>query len=100
MVGDVLINKDWKWKSGAVADDGSLYCFPYNHNRILKFNANDDTTIFVGEQIEGEFNFSRTIKAKNGYLYGIPSDTGRVAKFNVISQNFIFIGDDYECRLK
>ena len=31
LVGDVLIYKDWKWKSGAVADDGSLYCFPYLH---------------------------------------------------------------------
>ena len=97
MVGDVLIYKNCKWKSGALVDDGFLYCFPYNHNRILNFNANYDTTIFVGDQIEGEFNFSRTIKAKNGYLYGIPSDAGRLVRFNAVTQDFIFIGNDYEC---
>ena len=58
--------------SGAVADDGFLYCFPYGLNRILKFNPNDNTTIFVGEEIEGRGKFSGTTKAMNGCLYGIP----------------------------
>ena len=82
--------------SGAVADDGCLYCFPFDHTRILKFNPNDDTTSFVGEEIKGICEFSGTIKGKNGCLYGIPSYARCVAKFNVATQNITFIGDDYD----
>ena len=90
-----------EWMSGAVTDDGCLYCFPFAHNRILKFNPNDDTTIFVGEEIDvgGEIKsqskFSGTIKAKNGCMYGIPCFASRVTKLNVATQNLTFIGDDY-----
>ena len=82
--------------SGAVAYDGCLYCFPFQDTRIFKFNPNDDTTIFVGEAIEGSLKFSGTIKAKNGCLYGIPCYANRVAKFNVATQQVTFIGDDYK----
>ena len=96
MVGDDLGEIDGKWMSGAVADDGCLYSFPFDHNRILKFNPNDDTTIFVGEEIEGDYKFSETIKLINGYLYGISFHASRVAKFNVATQEFTFIGDKYK----
>ena len=93
MVGDDLGDNYWKWMSGAVADDGCFYCFPYQHNRIVKSNPNDDTTIFVG--VEGYFKFSGTIKAKNGCLYG-PFSTNRVVKFNVNTQKVTFIVDECE----
>ena len=38
LVGDDLSNDELKWISGVVADDGCLYCFPFEHNRILKCN--------------------------------------------------------------
>ena len=60
-VGDDFGDDYLKWMSGAVADDGCLYCFPLKHNRILKFNPNDDTTIFVGEEMEIGCNFCGTI---------------------------------------
>ena len=96
LVGDDIEDAYGKWMSGAVADDGCLYCFPFDHNRILKFNPNDDTTVFVGEKIKGDYKFSGTIKAKNGCLHGIPYFANRVAKFNVATQNVAFIGNDYE----
>ena len=97
LVGDDLgDDDDHKWISGAVADDGCLYCFPYEHNRILKFDPNDDTTIFVGEEIEDIRMLGDNIKAKNGCLYGIPYCASRVAKFNVATQHITFIGDYYE----
>jgi len=89
-------NFSTRWMSGAVANDGCLYCFPLMRTRIVKFNPNDDTTIFVGGEIEGDYKFSGTIKAKNGYLYGIPFEANRVAKFNVATQTITFIGNDYE----
>ena len=61
LVGDDLGNRYAEWMSGAVADDGCLYCFPYHHHRILKLNLNDDTTIFVGEEMEIGCNFCGTI---------------------------------------
>ena len=66
----------------------------------LKFNPNDDTTIFVGEEIEGGCHFSDTIKGKNGCLYGIPSCTNRVAKFDVATQNITFISDEFKGEFK
>jgi len=95
-VGDDFGDRYAKWMSGAVADDGCLYCFPYGHERIVKFNPIDDTTICVGEEIEGGGKFSGTIKGKNGCLYGIPFVATRVAKFNVATQTVTFIGYDYE----
>ena len=101
MVGDDFEDDfGMEWMSGAVADDGCVYCFPYYHNRILKFKPNDDTTIFVGEEIEGSLKFGGTIKGKNGCLYGITSCTNRVAKFDVATQNITFIGDDYKGKFK
>ena len=82
-----------KWMSGAVADDGSLYCFPFNHKRILQFNPNGDTTIFVGKKIERVCKFSGIIKAKNECMYSILSSVSRVAKFYVATQNVTFIDD-------
>ena len=41
--------------SGVVSNDDCLYCFPFVHNQILKFNTNDDTTIFGGDEIEGSY---------------------------------------------
>ena len=94
-IGEEDEDDDFKWRSGAVADDGCFYCFPYEHNRILKFNPKDDTVVFVGEEIEGYYKFSGTVKAKNGCLYGIPFDANRVAKFNVALEEVTFIGDNY-----
>ena len=94
--GDIILEEDdFKWRSGAFADDGCFYCFPYEHNRILKFNPKDDTVVFVGEEMEGYYKFSGTVKAKNGCLYGIPFDASRVAKFNVAIEEVTFIGDNY-----
>ena len=82
-----------KWHTFNLSKRNRL--FPFDHTRILKFNPNNDTTSFVGEDIEGRFKFSGTIKGKNGCLYGIPSYARRVANFNVATQNITFIGDDY-----
>jgi len=98
-------NNNEKWMSGAVGDDGCLYCFPFDHTRILKFNPKDDKTVLVGEVLDGETEgyfgkFSGTVKAKNGCLYGIPSHAKRVGEFNVATQNVTFIGDECEDRRK
>ena len=34
LVGDDFEDDSWKWMSGAVTDDGCLYCFPCDYNRI------------------------------------------------------------------
>ena len=97
LVGDDFAD-DYKWMSGAVADDGCLYCFPYKHKIIVKFNPNNDTTSFVGEEFRPSYRFNGTIKAKNGCLYGILFcfyQTMCVAKFHVATQKVTFIGDNY-----
>ena len=96
LVGDDFGGDYTKWTSGAIADDGCLYCFPHQHARILKFNPKDNTTIFVGEEIKGHCKYSGTVKGKNGCLYGIAFCASRIAKFNVNTQNVTFIGDIYE----
>jgi hypothetical protein len=35
LVGDVLGTGNYKWKGGALAPDGSIYCIPYNATQIL-----------------------------------------------------------------
>ena len=55
-----------EWTSGAVADDGCLYCFPIRHTRILKFNPSNDTVSFVGEMLGPSHKFNGTVKAKDG----------------------------------
>jgi len=38
-----------KWKTGALAADGCIYCAPFGHDRILKIDPKTDTTSLVGK---------------------------------------------------
>ena len=83
MIDDDLEDQYWKWTSGVAADGGCLCCFPFRYTRIRKYNPYDDTSVFVGEKIKGDYRFSGTIKANNGCMYGISVVASRIKTFNV-----------------
>ena len=52
------------------------------------------TTLFLGDEIEGESKWLDFVDGKDGFFYGIPCNARRVVKFNPLDKSLTEIGPD------
>lgn len=69
------------YNSGALAQNGFIYCPPFAGTSILKINVATGTVSTFGS-FGGGLKYSAAITAPNGMIYCLPYDAGNVLKIN------------------
>lgn len=86
----------YKWISATLANNGYIYCLPFDETRILKINPTNDTYSFISGLPSEQFGkWNASILAKNGFIYGTPENTNRVIKLNPNTDQYELIGEEY-----
>ena len=93
-VGDDL-GDGWEKYSGTVVGiDGCVYGIPFECSRIVKYDPINDTTSFVGEEanrnFNGNFKCSGGALGRDGCIYAL-SHTGRVLKIDTANNSHRFV---------
>jgi len=85
---------DIGWVTGALANNGCIYYLPYDANRILKLNPNnDDSLSLVGDDfLELYTVYGGAIVGNDGCIYGIPyAGIQKLIKFNPIDDSISYM---------
>jgi len=61
-----------KWSGGVLADNGCIYCAPYNASTILKIDTSDDTTSEIGDFGTDGSKCSGGVMGGDGLIYFLP----------------------------
>ena len=84
---------------GALANNGNIYCSPFNASSILKINTNTDTfSTFGNIQYDDLYDekYRDTVLSDNGMIYGIPSKgKTSVLKLNPNNDTYTTFGNKY-----
>ena len=68
-----------RWLSGALGDDGKIYCPPFNSNKVLVIDTNTTSATATlkdfGLNFSDSYKFRGAIKAPNGKIYCVPYDS-------------------------
>ena len=98
-IGPDLGNDYWKWDSGALAGNGSIYCFPCNFgdNGILKIDTVNETVTIIDleppETGDGVLWTSGAL-ALDRCTYFMPSGARRILKFDPENESVASVGED------
>ena len=84
-IGPDLGKIEGKWRSGAVAGDGLIYCPPCNETRILVINPQTDDVWTVDCDHRLDTNkwsgaWSGAVAGEDGCIYGVPHRSGEVLR--------------------
>jgi hypothetical protein len=97
-IGPDLGYGEFKWMCGGLANNGSIYCAPYNAKHILKINTNDGTVETL-ENVElperGLFwMWASGALAADNHIYYMPYRACRIMKLNPDNDSLSSVGDD------
>ena len=89
----------WKWRGGAMADNGVFYCIPYFSNRgILKIDTNTDTVTELDVDLlpeQGGYMWMSCDLALDGCIYFMPSGAHQILKLDPNDNDALSsVGDD------
>lgn len=73
---------------GALANNGNIYCSPFNASSILKINTNNDTFSTFGTGLGGN---ASAVLANNGMIYCMPSTSTSILKINPNNDTYVNI---------
>ena len=77
---------------GALANNGNIYCSPFNASSILKINTNNDTFSTFGTGLGGN---ASAVLAPNGMIYCMPSTSTSILKINPNNDTYTTFGNKY-----
>ena len=85
----------WNGYAGTVVGiDGCVYGIPYNSKRVIKYSpANNDTTLFVGEEFDKAIQCTGGALGRDGCIYALATKGGRVWKIDTINNLHRFVGN-------
>lgn len=70
-----------KWAYGVLADNGKIYCAPFDENRILKIDPSVPSASTIGTSLGSANNsWIGFIKAASGNLYAVPGRQNLILK--------------------
>ena len=103
-IGPDLGERGYKWRCGARANTGSIYCTPYFSDHILKINTNDDTVETL-DNVElperGGHLWSSGALAQDNSIYYMPYSARWIMKLNpdndTLSRVGGYLGGDKYC---
>ena len=86
-----------KWYSGAICNDGSIYCAPMNASRVPNIGTSLYKTSLVGTDLgQGLHKYCGAVATNEGKLiYIIQANAIHVLKFSVETQDTSIIGDQF-----
>jgi hypothetical protein len=70
------------------------HSLPNHHIHYQIMTAESYLTTLIGDEIEGNRNWSAFVDGKNGFFYGIPFNARCVVKFNPLNKSLTEIGPD------
>ena len=103
-VGDDLGDGEYKYIGTVVGIDGCVYGIPHNLTRIIKYDPINDTTSFVGKEVDqwseenaGEWFdcYSGGAMGRDGCIYALTVD-GRVLKIDTANNSHCFVGNSIQ----
>ena len=86
-----------KWKCGVRANNGNIYCAPYNSNSILKIDTNDGTVETLDDIELPETGCDLWLSgalAADSNIYYMPYNARRIMKLNPDNDSLSSGGDD------
>ena len=96
-IGPDLGERGYKWRCGARANTGSIYCTPYFSDHILKINTNDDTVETL-DNVElperGGHLWSSGALAQDNSIYYMPYSARWIMKLNPDNDTLSIAGNE------
>merc|ERR1712176_479788 len=89
-----LGNHGNKWRGAVCAENGKIYCSPYNFNDILIIDTNTDTTDRVRlppELWSTKAKYCSCVSDGNGYVYFFPCFAPQMIKINIYTNEISFL---------
>ena len=93
-----------KWSCGVLANNGNIYCAPYDADLILKINTNDGTVETL-ENVElpergRPWMWASGALAADNHIYYMPTNARRIMRLNTDNDSLSSVGDDlgYGCK--
>jgi len=89
---DIGRGEGWRWAGGVIANDGCIYCFPYNATRVLKYDPSINRSYLIGHDLgEGKGKWCCGVLGHGGIIYGIPFSSNRILKIDVTNRTTSFV---------
>lgn len=97
-IGPDLGNVRWKWRGGALAGNGCIYCAPWHSNEILKIDTIDGTVSKLRSKLpeQGVCKWSSGALALDGCLYFMPFKARRILKVDPRDDSVTSVGADFD----
>ena len=90
---DLLGDGEDKYSGMVVSIDGCMYGIPKQSNRIVKYDPINDTTSYVGEEADRDFDCSGGAVGRDGCIYASITGDGRVLKIDTANNVHCFVGN-------
>ena len=96
-VGDDLGDGFFRYSGTVAGIDGCVYGVPGRSKRILKYDPNNDTNAFVGEEADKDFRCNRdgVLGRRDGCIYLLTNDE-QVLKINTTNNSHGFVGNSIQ----
>jgi streptogramin lyase len=96
-IGPDLGNGGYKWACGVRANNGKIYCAPYDAEHILKIDPIQGTVETL-DDVElpetGRNLWESGALAQDNYIYYMPFDARRIMRLNPDNDSLTSVGDD------
>jgi hypothetical protein len=66
------VDEGWLYHGGNLAADKFVYAIPASANRVMKIDAREETTEYIGPEYDGKAKWYGGIMGVDGCIYGIP----------------------------
>lgn len=77
------VEEGWLYHGGNLdEEDGFVYAIPASAPRVMKINARNETTEYIGPEYQGKAKWYGGITGSDGCIYGIPHNV-RPRKFGI-----------------
>jgi hypothetical protein len=87
------VDEGWLYHGGNLATDGYVYAIPASAPRVMKIDARNETTEYLGPEFVGKAKWYGGITGCDGCIYGIPHNATGVLKINPLEQDVSILAE-------